>query len=87
MLLRNILLFLLFILYSIQSSLHVQHRGEVKPLDILFEAGHNVHKCVSQKNDSISLSRENDSISLFRELQMQWMKLCLDMQVGINYFV
>jgi hypothetical protein len=61
-----------------QSSLHVQHRGEVKPLDILFEAGYNVHKCVSQKNDSISL---------FRELQMQWMKLCLDMQVGINYFV
>jgi hypothetical protein len=75
MLLRNTLLLLLFILYSIQSSLYVQHRGEVKPLDILFETG---DICFLQKNDSIPLTRE---------VQMQCLKPCLHMQVGINYLV
>ena len=66
MLLQNILVLLLFTLYSVKSSLHVKHRREVKPKSMA-ETSPNAHiYCVSQKDDSIPL---------FRDLSMQSVKI------------
>ena len=69
MLLQNILVLLLFTLYSMKSSLDVKHRREVKPKSMA-ETGPNAHvNCVSQKNDSIPL---------FRDLSMQSVEVSLN---------